>query len=172
MSILHSLHGGNHDSVLKRRSDLRDLISEGIKNKSLRDYQIGLIIHAFADSYAHTMVKDGQLSAFGYIWGHLFHGHEPDLIVYDPENYNEYACELYKALSLKTSCSPELERLQSMIRKLETNRNDELPEFERYAYDLRYDYKVYWAKGKEWNKSVTKEHVKKTFEIIEAKISD
>lgn len=171
MGILHSLHGGDHNAVLKRRRDLKDLIYNGIKNKSLEDYQIGLLIHAFADAYSHTAVHNGKLKAFDYTWGHLFHGHKPDIIAYDPELYREYACELYKALSLESSCLPQLNDLFKMIKGLEISRNIELPKFETYAkatWFFNEDY--YNLKSGKWDKSISKAEMQKTIEVIKAKI--
>lgn len=170
MAVLHSLHGGDHDLVLKRRSDLRDLIRDGIKRGSLADYQIGLMIHAFADSYAHTTTHDGQLKAFDYTWGHLFHGHKPDIIAHDPEKYEDYACALYKALSLESACSSKFDPLRDLIKKLEKSRNAELPEFEKYARDPHgFDTDKYEAAGEE--REIEREDVEKTINIIEARIS-
>ena len=173
MAVLHSLHGGGKRAVMKRRSDLKDLIQEVIKNKSLEDYQIGLIIHAFADSYAHTTNEDGKLKAFNYTWGHLFHGHKPDIIAYDPERYKKFTCELYKALSLKSTCSPQLDTLHSMIKKLEKSRNDELPKFVVYAKNSwAYDQDLYDAKGDAVGNLVSIQEVVNTIKVMEAKISE
>ena len=173
MAVLHSLHGGGHQSVLKRRVDLRDLIRDGIKNNNLEDYQIGLIIHAFADSYAHTTCHNGQLKAFDYTWGHLFHGTKPDIIVHDPENYKNFTCELYKALSLTASCSPGLDQLHGMIEKLKTSRNAELPEFEKYVKNyLGFEPAIYESNIKTWQNLVKKSQVVDTIELIESKTKD
>jgi hypothetical protein len=173
MAVLHSLHGGDQNAVFKRRRDLKSLIRNGIANKSLDDYQIGLIIHAFADSYAHTTIENGKLTAFGYTWGHLFHGHKPDLIAYDPEKYKEYTCELYQALSLRALCSPQLADLHQMIARLEKSRNAELPEFEKYAkFSWGYDQDLYDGVGDQHKKTVQSEEVVKTIKIVEAKIGE
>lgn len=172
MALLHSLHGGDKLSVEKRRNDLRDLIHEGIKDRSLSDKQIGLIIHAYADSYAHTMIKNGQLKAFDYTWGHLFHGNKPDLIVYDPEKYKEYTCELFKVLSSKGTCSPELDKLHEKIKGLETSRIKELPFFAILATkDYGYDSTLYKDNGKKWENTVSKDELIQTMKIIESKTS-
>lgn len=172
MAILHSLHGGGNAEVLKRRQVLRDLIYDGVKNKSLEDYQIGILIHAYADAYSHTTVDDGKLRAFGYTVGHLFHGHKPDLIAYDPERYKEYACELYKVLSLDSNCShPELKELFQMIERLKKSRDTELPKFETYARNKWFFNDTdYEQKSKQWQNSVKREDMQRTISIIEGRI--
>ncbi len=172
MSTLHSLHGGNNEAIRKRRKDLKALVMDGIKNRSLKDYQIGLIIHAFADSYAHTFEEEGEQKAFGYIVGHLWHGHQPDIIVYAPEKYKEYACALFLALSLKRSCLPILSGLFALIDRLKISRNAELPEFKEFATE-EHDFfsEFYGLKGESWKQSVTKQDVLATLNAMESKFS-
>ncbi len=172
MATLHSLHGGDSSAVYRRRSDLKKIVEKGIREGSLEDYQIGLIIHAFADSYAHTTIEDGRLSAFGYEWGHLFHGHAPDVIVHDPEKYKDYACHLYQALALSNACAPRLNELFEMIDKLASSRDAELPKFEFYAAQLLFDATLYENYGIEWEKSVGKTQVSNTIKEIEEAITD
>lgn len=177
MATLHSLHGGGENDVLKRRKDLKEFIQDGIETGSLEDYQIGLSIHAFADSYAHTKMKDGELVAYGYGVGHLFHGHTPDVIAYYPDKFRDYSCELFKALSLKTKCGKELKEFLSMIDRLKTSRDEELLKFEEYAQDEkkfgnnRFDPAYHKHQGDIWKGGVKKEEVLATIVAIERKIA-
>ena len=170
MAVLHSLHGGDQNAVIKRRKDLKQLIANGIKDNSLKEYEIGLMTHAFADSYSHVKLEQGELEAFDYVWGHLFHGHEPDIIAYEPERYKDYACNLYQALSGKNSCEIKLQKLFSMIDKLAVTRDEELPEFEKYAEELLFSSHNYQRWGEQWAKSVGKTEVVNTIKKIESAI--
>lgn len=169
MSVLHSLHGGGHSEVLQRRSTLATLVARGRRGDlPLKDYQIGLMIHALADAYAHTKGPPDNLTAFNHVVGHLFHGHKPDLIAYDPEKFRDYACTLFQALADSNDCATKLSDLNAFIQGLETRRNAELRKFETYARDEfsfkqnEYDAIVELQGGK-----VTKEHVRETVKIIE-----
>ena len=171
MSTLHSLHGGDETAVLKRRSILKRLIQDGIQNGTLKPYQLGLITHAFADSYAHTKIEDGKTVAFSDGVGHLWHGHTPDIIAYDPDKYNEYACNLFMALALKDACRPDIDPLSTMIQALKKSRNAELMKFETFSednYGFLRDY--YSDNGKIWEKDVSEEDVLATIELIESKL--
>ncbi|MCG7985335.1 MAG: hypothetical protein JAY90_21645 [Candidatus Thiodiazotropha lotti] len=154
MSTLHSLHDGKHSAVLKRRQDIQQLISDGVRSGNLTDPQIGLMIHALGDSYAHTTgnLDDGDLEAFGYVLGHLFHGTKPDIITYNPKKYRLYACALYDALNGKGDCAHQLEDLYALIDELKVSRNTALPEFETLANASKYDfdkdkYEKIWDRG-------------------------
>ncbi len=173
MSVLHSLHGGDHVAVLKRREDLKQLIYDGIRTQSLEDHQVGLIIHALADSYAHVKGDEDRLEAFGYGVGHLFHGHKPDIIAYAPERYKKFACALFQALSTTKDCMPVLEQLFSMIQRLEVSRDDELLKFEVFAHEiLDFNDKKYEQDGEAWRNLVDKDVIVKTIGAIEMIISD
>ncbi len=169
MAVLHSLHGGGQEEVLKRRRDLKALTAAGIKDGALEPYQVGLVIHAFADSYAHTTgdQADGTLEAFDYVVGHLFHGHTPDLIAYDPPKYRAYSCALFEALASKGRCEERLADLFAIIDGLKTDRKSELPRFEALAKDrYGYDADIYRSVV-ERSKVVDRERVKATIVVME-----
>lgn len=172
MAVLHSLHGGGHAAVLKRREDLKALVARGIKEGGLEDFQIGLTIHALADAYAHTKGEPDALSAFGYVVGHLFHGHEPDFIAYDPDKYKAYTCALFEALSGRNICESELAGLHAVIEGLKKKRNAELAEIETYARGKPdFEQEEYDAFASVWKDSVSKGDVRATLEVMEAAIS-
>lgn len=165
MKFQHALHGGDQIDVLETRDNLKRLIQF---DESLKDYQIGLIIHAYADSYAHTTVtKGGRLKAYGYIWGHLWHGHDPDLIAYDPPKYREYTCDLFKALSRKNNCeNAQMADLHDMIKKLEMDISKELSDFETYMKTKDFDENELYAIGSNRRNELSKKDIKATIDII------
>jgi hypothetical protein len=66
------------------------------------DYQAFLLLHAYADSYAHTYDSiNGFEYAYGPPLGHLFNGHWPDIIGNDIGKYQNYVLNLYQALGGK-----------------------------------------------------------------------
>jgi ribosome-binding factor A len=93
--LLHSLHGGE---AVPRRKALKRLVA----SKGLADWEIGLLIHAFADSFAHSYLKNGTLYAHSWPYGHGANnvtGNSPDLIGNDPQTYKEYVGNLFEALA-------------------------------------------------------------------------
>lgn len=99
MAILHSLHGGNDGAVLKRRDMLKQLIEESLNINE--NWKTGFLIHALGDSYAHVKNDDGQLEAYGELFGHAFDfSNSPDIISADNnvEHYVSYVNALFNAL--------------------------------------------------------------------------
>lgn len=100
MNTLHSLHGGKPEAVQQRRERLAKrllaMTAQARKNKAEGKvdpdlpWQMGLVIHALGDSYAHVKKVKGGEKAFGSWVGHLFSGHTPDRIA-NPENVQRYA---------------------------------------------------------------------------------
>ncbi|MEP3427267.1 MAG: hypothetical protein ABJN98_01170 [Roseibium sp.] len=171
MATLHSLHGGDLVAVERRRNVLKNLISDGIDNEVYEDYELGLMIHAFGDAYSHVKEEDGEVSAFSYTWGHLFHGHKPDIIFYDPPKYREYACALFQSLKRSGICNSELGDLYDMIGNLSSSPDKELAAFEKYAIALGFDADYYKAKSDAWSKLVGKNEVKSVVEVIESHLN-
>lgn len=103
---LHSLHGGNDAEVQFRREYLGELIRlKLLKPKAEALQEAGLMIHAFADSYAHT---DGEYlskneQAYGPLYGHLFKGTFPDQIAQREvfQKYKGYVTNLFNILDTK-----------------------------------------------------------------------
>lgn len=100
---LHSLHGGDNRAVEQRRARLKKMIEDAAKPDSgVPDWQLGFLIHAFGDSYAH--VKGTPPKAYGPAVGHLWDsifGDDPDAIFINRhyEKYNAYVNSLFEALS-------------------------------------------------------------------------
>jgi len=61
-------------------------------------WQIGALLHAYGDAFAHTNTKDGNGEAYGYPTGHGRHGHWPDIIGNRPELYRQYCFALCRTL--------------------------------------------------------------------------
>ncbi|USA54583.1 hypothetical protein NDN13_05145 [Acinetobacter sp. C32I] len=108
---LHSLHGGGRSIIDARRKSLENAIAVNLKNQN-DIWKAGLLIHAYADTYAHTDGKYGAKDekAFGPFAGHAFHsilGKDPDKFT-DKNNipkYTAYVDHLFKLL--KTSKAHE-----------------------------------------------------------------
>ncbi|WP_460928632.1 hypothetical protein [Pseudomonas sp. MC6] len=100
---LHSLHGGDTQAVNERRVRLKKMIEDAVKSDSgVSDWQLGFLIHAFGDSFAH--VKGTPPEAYGPAFGHLLDslfGDDPDAIFINGhyEKYNAYVKSLFAALS-------------------------------------------------------------------------
>ncbi len=100
---LHSLHGGDNDSVRRRRTELAKLIkSQLAEGDANRLWQAGLMIHALGDSYSHTKGEFGQDErAYGPLYGHAFVVHFPDQVAHAEvfPKYAAYVRNLFDVLS-------------------------------------------------------------------------
>jgi len=109
--VLHSLSGG--DPV-----QLRKYLECLLKSGQFRDPdEMGMLIHALGDAYAHTYVDSiptlgspkqlrpnpnymhERLYPPGF--GHFFSGHLPDYIGNNPKKYGDYVDQLYDILSTR-----------------------------------------------------------------------
>jgi RHS repeat-associated protein len=98
-SMLHSLHGGDGACVERRRSCLAKFLRDN--KATLSNWEKGLLIHAFGDSYSHTYEDNGALKAYGKPFGHAIDsvsGPDPDTIANCPQKYIEYISCLNEAL--------------------------------------------------------------------------
>lgn len=114
---LHSLHGGDAQGVEVRRARLKQKIVEAVQPGSMvPDWQLGFLIHAFGDSYAH--VHGTPTRAYSQGIGHAIPsltGDDPDAIFTNRhyQNYNAYVRALYEALSLgETTAKADFEGLE------------------------------------------------------------
>ncbi|MCX5651811.1 MAG: dockerin type I domain-containing protein [Planctomycetota bacterium] len=96
--ILHSLHGGDAGAVCDRRRCLAKALQRALADGK-PTWQIGIIIHAFGDSFAHTKVSDG--SAYSYPLGHSEDGTWPDVIGNRRGLYRDYCDAFCRALGGK-----------------------------------------------------------------------
>jgi len=88
VNALHSLHGGNHAAVVKRRAALQGLIHESY-HQARPDWETGFLVHALGDSYAHVKGDFDSSTAYGEVVGHGFALQDPDNI-YAGDNYKKY----------------------------------------------------------------------------------
>lgn len=114
MRTLHSLHGGGPAEVRKRRDDLDALIRDALRQKE-PDWKVGLMIHAYGDSYAHTYVREGKEHAYGIPFGHAGDGHAPDKIGLFGQKYLSYVSRLFKALGGSGDAQLSLGRLFQIV---------------------------------------------------------
>ena len=100
---LHSLHGGDADAVIKRQKKLSIILTDQM-TRNAKSWRTGLIIHALADSYAHTKGEGVNVRAYGPPAGHAFAWKEkPDEINRRPKLYKKYVKKLFRALSNSNS---------------------------------------------------------------------
>lgn len=96
--VLHSMHGGDAGAVCDRRRCLAKVLRRALAD-GRPTWQIGIIIHAFGDSFAHTRESDG--SAYSYPTGHAADGKWPDVIGNRLGLYRDYCDALCRALGGK-----------------------------------------------------------------------
>jgi hypothetical protein len=105
---VHSLHGGNHKKIQKRRSDLKNAIAQALNEPNIR--KAGLLIHALGDSYAHTKGKlnTTEETAYGEIVGHglasiCFHDPDKAFRISNRDKYIEFITELFELLKTENA---------------------------------------------------------------------
>jgi RHS repeat-associated protein len=150
--VLHSLHGGDSK---KRRDCLKKLLLTG----NLKDWQKGLVIHAFGDAYAHTTLDDGKLVSYGGIAGHgisptflgwitnamglgnVF-GSNPDQIGNRNSTYRSYISALYGVLKTAGGDPSRLGGLESLADTFTRNNSSteaEIAALRKLAIERGYD---------------------------------
>lgn len=134
MRVLHSLHGSD---VAKRRAGLARYVAQMLKN-GIEDWKIGVVIHAFADSFAHTKIVDSKEVAYDAPFGHLLDGHKPDHVPLFPAKFIDYVEALYACLALRSQ-----EEAKGAGRVVEIAHLVDFDErIKRIASDLDYDDKA------------------------------
>ena len=135
MQTLHSLHGGNDAAVQKRRKHLKALITAALARKE-PDWKVGLMIHAYGDSYAHTHGKSGSETAYGIPHGHAGDGHTPDKIGEFPQKYLTYVTELYQELGGTGDPRQALDRVFRIVQENADSNTDISGQIRSYAVEL------------------------------------
>lgn len=123
--ILHSLHGGSLAKIDLFRSNIRKALEETLPDPSL-DWQSGLILHAFADSYSHTKhaYNSDKEKAYNVWIGHAIPslmGRSPDEIK-SPANepkYLGYIDDLYQTLKVDESGLEDFLEFKNFVDQLE-----------------------------------------------------
>lgn len=103
-TLLHGFHGGDADEVRRRQRVFSSYVRQQMQNGD-EPWKIGIAIHAFGDSYAHTF-DDGENGrcAYGYPLGHgldFLFCVKPDYISQHSQVYFDYCADLFWALSGK-----------------------------------------------------------------------
>lgn len=123
LAKLHSLHGEDYRGIKRRRNDLAKIISSLIGDSAM-DWQTGLLIHSYGDSYAHTYTiynyGTDKEEAYGPTLGHAWdskNGIDPDVVkdTKTPQffdKYTDYVTALF--YSLQQTGAPE-ERLAALL---------------------------------------------------------
>lgn len=128
VSVLHSLHGGDNCAVEARRARLEQLVHD--EAGKLPTWQLGFLIHAMGDSYAHVWGETGALHAYGEIYGHAFaFDQRPDIISANNnfEQYEKYVRALFKALRRGTANEEGFEAFILRVRAAaQTHRESEV----------------------------------------------
>lgn len=170
MGVIHSLHGGNAEDVNARRKALKTLIIESLKKKNLSNCEVGILIHAYADSYAHTYRKGNKEKAYGLFLGHLLHGHRPDVIAYDSDKYIMYSNEFFNIF--KRNAAENLpDEFITNAKELSKNRQRALIKMEDFALNnYNYDTNKMDCYKEKWKKEVTKDDMDKLIYYIKNNI--
>jgi hypothetical protein len=168
MTTLHSLHGGDKAAVLRRQKDLQGLISRVNSDESLPAWQIGMMIHAFGDSFAHVQ-DDGQ--AYGYPLGHTLDGEGPDTIAKQKDHYRQFVKALYASLTGKEEAG-ELKPLFDVVETLSTSADDSRDKMIEYARSLGFTDKADEEAEVEWLEKITRSEVETTMAIMDTSFAN
>ena len=146
-NYLHSLHGGKRDAVEVRRIALENGIYDQYHQEKPGMWSSGVMLHAFADAYAHTKLpyKNQNQTAYGTTWGHVSNGFKPDQIA-QPEVFPKYAAyvkRLFNILKIEGMANEQL--LVNFLQDVEalvcekSCTNDEIKIVERKIIAIAYD---------------------------------
>lgn len=121
-AILHSLHGGDAEEVLRRRAILLDIFQDLDKDDADYFWKAGFVLHSLGDSYAHTQANG---DAYGEVFGHLKDGTAPDIVGNRPELYIEYVETLFDVFDEGDGRPEDLEAFTTAILALDGQSNGE-----------------------------------------------
>jgi len=113
--ILHSLHGGNASEVTARQKLLSGITRSFMVNER-EDWELGFIIHAFGDSFAHTFPLNDDNSdvraAYGPPFGHGLElsGHPDKIFSETIDVYKNYVAALFTAIATDDADQTALDR--------------------------------------------------------------
>jgi RHS repeat-associated protein len=150
---LHSLHGS---PAKDRRQCLKKMIM-GKCGAPLKTWEKGFVIHAFADSYAHTDPETENLFSFPVGHANPFledNGHEYDRISLRPKLFMDYAYDLLDALG--GSDRTKLDALAGVVSSLGATEPEErtVERFRQLAID-RYQYtRTYAPENKNYPEAI------------------
>lgn len=134
--VLHSLHGGDHEAIGDRRKNIEKVLKETLKDPE-NDPVSGLLLHAYADTFAHTKNRfdTDDEQAYGPWIGHAIPnlcGHSPDNIKYghNMEKYIGYLDDLFEIIKTDDSDEQEFERLKRAVQDLKCD-DTKCPDFHK-----------------------------------------
>jgi len=127
---LHTLHGGKHKAVNKRRNAIRNAIKESLNNPN-EIWKTGILIHALGDSYAHTKGKYNSPDerAFNKYTGHGIESiflTDPDEIFKkeNEEKYIAFITDLFNLLKTKNKDQAGFNSFVNDFRSANCNSNE------------------------------------------------
>lgn len=137
---LHSLHGGKRVAIDERRNNIKNSLASTLKDHNL-DWLSGLIIHAYADSFAHTKNSYGsnEEEAYGVWIGHAIpsmFGNSPDDIKKEDNEpkYLGYIDHLYNTFKTDNENQKEFDEFKDYVDKLNCD-GGKCPNFHALFYD-------------------------------------
>jgi hypothetical protein len=86
-----------------------------LADKSLKPWQRGIIDHAFADSYAHSLNLFGMTLGYPAPLGHLFALHFPDMIGTNPVAWQAYVNSLFDQLGGDRNNPTQMAQLNALL---------------------------------------------------------
>lgn len=171
---LHTQHGGGRSVIDERRRNISRALSETLPDPQL-DWLSGLLIHAYADSYAHTKNAFNSEKERAYnVWiGHAL----PSLLGEDPDSiktgttetkYLGYITALYNDIKLDTGNDKAFDDFKDFVDNLECS-DKECPNFHALYNkhplgNARID--TFIQCMNETSRQLTKEEVRKAIDLI------
>ncbi|MCI5166383.1 MAG: hypothetical protein D3903_09860 [Candidatus Electrothrix sp. GM3_4] len=124
VGALHTQHGGGRAVIDERKRNISQALSRTLIDPKI-DWLSGLLIHAYADSYAHTKnaLNSKEERAYSVWIGHalpsLF-GEDPDSIKTETgePKYLGYITDLYSILKLGTGNDQAFIRFKNLVDRL------------------------------------------------------
>ncbi len=165
MTTLHSLHGGSAKAVQRRQQDLQELVRQQHSTKSMQPWQIGLLIHAFGDAFAHVREDNGH--AYGYPLGHALAGHGPDTISTHKDAYLSYVKALFASLAGKQAAD-ELAPLYEVVETLTPDEKDSVAKMATFAVKLGLTPAIDKAAREKWKSTISRHDIEVTMAIMES----
>ncbi|MDJ0826320.1 MAG: hypothetical protein QNJ16_12520 [Rhodobacter sp.] len=118
LRVLHALHGMRGEALQKRRDHLRKALIWHLHSDEAKSnpepWKIGLLLHAYADTFSHTCTFCDQETAYGPVLGHVYWP-SADKIGKYPEKFKRYTKTTLSALTLDDTGAEKLDRLLSRI---------------------------------------------------------
>lgn len=164
-AILHSLHGGDEQKIIQRREKLTQLINQLVRDNPVKNvWEIGFLIHALGDTYAHVYDEGNGLYAYGPLIGHLWEkgSFSPDSIYENQENYLAFLKNLFDALNIGNGDTETFDRYIAHIKavikkasKLSESKRDQYIRNEIVIFELDNVPPLHYCEHVKWTDEVT-----------------